>query len=80
MEIQNKHIKLNMPCWICDKDLILGQAITTFGDNSHKSPAHLDCVRTQAISEFKEKLKQDYLPMDCSDFVDFIDKTAQEMK
>ena len=59
MEKQTKELKLNMPCWICDEDLIIGQAITTFGDNSHKSPAHLSCVKAQAISEFKEKLKEE---------------------
>ena len=74
-----------MPCWICDKDLILGEAITTFGDNSHKSPAHLDCVKTQAISEFKEKLKERVLKDNqfnyrtAQNLNEAIEKTAQEI-
>ena len=37
-------IKLNLPCWICNKELYLGEAMVTFGDNNHKSPVHLKCL------------------------------------
>ena len=49
-------IKLNLPCQICNKDLILGQAIVTFGDKS-KSPAHLSCIKKETLDKVRKIIK-----------------------
>ena len=58
-----KKIKLNMPCWICGEDLYLGTGLVSYPEDTHKSPAHLDCVlkecKSSAIKEVLEKM-EDY--------------------
>jgi len=52
-----EQIKLNLPCWICHKELFLGQGIVTFPIESLKSPAHLECLKKQWEDSYK-KLKE----------------------
>ena len=47
----DKKIKLNLPCWICNKELFLGEGLVTYPVESNKSPAHLSCMKTQALAE-----------------------------
>jgi hypothetical protein len=58
-----EQIKLNLPCWICHKELFLGQGIVTFPIESLKSPAHLECLKKQWEDSYKKLKEKNMMPI-----------------
>ena len=55
----DKKIKLNLPCWICNKELFLGEGIVNYPIESYKSPAHLSCMKAQALADVMKIIDED---------------------
>jgi hypothetical protein len=88
MKTQKEHIKLNTPCWICNKEIFLGEGIVSYPIKEIQCSAlqcfaHLNCVlkkeKEKTINNFVKEMEVRLANLTLENQMEIIDKTAKEI-